>query len=339
MANATATTPGTPARSRPARAEPAITAAAWGSRLLVATGATSIVSSALGVIVVPGLRGNAAERTVVLWERVSGTLGYVTMALVVALVCGAAFEVARSPRIHVVFRIASVAFAGLALALASQGLVARLHPAAALALLTAASAGVGVAGAASVRARHTRAGGFVLLALALAATCHGLAWALAGYAGEHARAGLYAAARGISTAGVALETTAHVVAVSWLTIRGRWRARVSVYLAVLVALALTIVALRAEAGPTFGGVLRAGIVDAQAHPLPYGLLAAARFLAPASLLLAASALGGDPKLLPTTAVLALAIASHARFDMPIAALMGVAAGLWLALIAADPPRT
>src|SRR6185503_11573092 len=101
-----------PAR-RAAEPEPAITAARWGGRLLFVTAGAAVVSSVLGVIVVPGLRGNAAESTVVLWERVSATVAYVTMALVVALVCGAAFEVARNGRIHVVFRVTSVGCAGL----------------------------------------------------------------------------------------------------------------------------------------------------------------------------------------------------------------------------------
>src|SRR6516162_4967940 len=70
-----------------------VVSAAW---LLRVTALTAVVSGVLGVIVAPGVRGNAGERVVENAEKAAWTASYFLLALLVAATLWAAAELVRA---------------------------------------------------------------------------------------------------------------------------------------------------------------------------------------------------------------------------------------------------
>ena len=134
------------------------TSIAWASGALLLTVIVGAAAKILGVLVAPGMRGIASERAMVATETVSATLGYTFAALLVALICGGSFELARARRIHVASRGTVVAISGLIVALASPAVVQRLHPMAAIMLAVVASVEVKKQANAAPKAKTDRVG-------------------------------------------------------------------------------------------------------------------------------------------------------------------------------------
>jgi hypothetical protein len=320
-------------RSRTAPSSPGL-AAAW---LLRVAAFTAVAAGITGVLVAPGVRGNASESVVVAADRASAALAYFLVGLLVALVLWGATELVRARGIGVVPRVALIGAGAAVVAMSSPGLRERLPPG--LAVLVVAGAIVAViAGAyASARAPHTRAVAGVLFALAFAAITRLAAWELAQAASERASVHLYGISRALATAGVLFEAVGQLVAVTWLGTRSKLTGQIGSTLALLGAFVLTWGVARgvhADATP-WQAMLHTALADAPGVPPPYGLDGVATFLVPASLLLALVSAAQPKQVVALVATIALALVSRGAFDAPLRALCAVAAAQWAALACSD----
>ena len=306
------------------------TSIAWASGALVLTAIIGAAAKALGVLVSPGMRGVASQRAMETVEVLSSTLSYTFAGLLVALICGGSFELARGRKIGVASRGAVVAISGLVVALASPAVVQRLQPIAALALAVVASIIAIVAGVATVRVAHTRVVGVVLGMLALSSLLRPIAYEVTSLASERASLGLYNAGRALATATVAVQALATLLAAAWLGTRSRIRGRLLANFAVVLAFGITYLAAR-DGGATPSAievVLRGSLSQAAGVPLPFGLSSIAAFLVPATILLSLVAIVQKAQPPAVLAALALALLSHGSFDVPLHALAITAAAQW-----------
>jgi hypothetical protein len=133
-----------------------------------------------------------------------------------------------------------------------------------------------------------------------------------------------------------VEGAAQSLSGTWLAIRGRPRGLVMASLAIIIAFALAYVAHTAgtEVG-TVRAVLKTAIVDSQQPPTPFGIGPVASFLMPVALMLAVAAAASGKNARPLATLVALIVASRARFDVPLCALMAQAAALCSMLAATD----
>jgi len=306
-------------RSRVPPSSPGL-AAAW---LLRVAAFTAVAAGITGVLVAPGVRGNASESVFL-------------VGLLVALVLWGATELVRARGVSIVPRVALIGAGAAVVAMSSPGLGDRLPWKIALCVAGAATLAV-IAGAyASARAPHTRAVAGILFTLAFAAIARLAAWALAEIASEEASVHLYGISRDVATAGVMFEALAQLVAVTWLWTRSKLAGQVGSTLALAGAVVLTWGASRgvhSDATP-WQAVLHTALSDAPGLPTPYfdGL---ATFLVPASLLLALVSAGQPKQVTVVVATIALALVSRGALDAPLRALCAVAAAQWAALAGTD----
>jgi hypothetical protein len=309
-------------------------AAAW---LLRVAAFAAVAAGVTGVLVAPGLRGNASESVVVEADLTSAALGYFLVALLVALVLWGAVELVRARSISVLPRVALICTGILVMFLSAPGLGGRLEPRVAVPLASGAIVAA-IAGAyVSARAPHTRAVAGVLFALAFAAIARLAAWELAQAAGERASVHLYGVSRGLATAGVLFEAFAQLVAVTWLGTRSKVTGQLGWMLALAGAVVLTWGVARGiqPDASRWQAVLHTALADAPGLPPPYRLDAVATFLAPAALLLAFASAAQPKQVVALVATISLALVSRGSFDAPLRALCAVAAALWAALACAD----
>lgn len=316
---------------------PSTTNVAWAGSALVLTVAVGAAAKIFGVLIAPGMRGVASQRAMDAVELLSATLSYTFAALLVALICGGSFELARARRIGVVSRGAVVAISGLVVALASPAVVQRVHTMAGVALAIVASVIAVVASVGTIRVAHTRIVGAVLGMLALSGLLRPLAWLLTMLANERTSLGIYNTGRASATAAVVVQALATLLAAAWLGTRSRVRGRLLANGAVVVAFVITYLAAR-DTGDTpsaIEAVLRGSLSQATALPLPYGVTSIAAFLVPATMLLALVAIVQRSQAPAVLATLGLALLSHGAFDVPLQALAVTAAAQWAMLAMAD----
>ncbi|MDB4936045.1 MAG: hypothetical protein JWP87_3017 [Labilithrix sp.] len=328
-----------PSESSPPRAEaaPASTSIAWAGSALVLTAIVGAAAKVFGVLVAPGMRGIASQRAMETTELVSATLAYTFAALLIALICGGSFELARVRKIGIASRGTVVAVSGLVVALASPAVVQRLHTMAALVLALVTSVIAIVAATATLRVAHTRAVGAVLGLFALSSLLRPIAWELTAFAGERASLGLYHAGRGMATFAVVVQALATLLAAAWLGTRSPWRGRVLANGAIVVAFIITYVAAH-DPGDTpsaVEAVLRGSLAAPGGLPLPTWITSIAAFLVPATILLALVAVVQRRQPPVVVAALALALLSHGAFDVPLHALAVTAAAQWIMLAMVD----
>jgi hypothetical protein len=311
-----------------------VVSAAW---LLRVTALTAVVSGALGVIVAPGVRGNAGERVVESAEKAAAASSYFLLALLVAVTLWAAAELVRERSIWTPVRIALIALAGLVIAFSGLGLRDRLPELLAVAVSAATSAAALAAATAAVRTPHTRALSGLLLALAFASIARLGAWELARYASERASLYAYGLSRGLATAGVVFEAAGQLVAVTWLGTRTKLAGQVGAVAAVVLAV-VVIYGVREglhSGAALWQSVLHTALADSAGVPPPYALQSFAIFLVPCSLLLALVAASQPNEVVAVVAAFALALVSRGAFDAPLRALCGIAAAGWATLASAD----
>ncbi|MBK6691828.1 MAG: hypothetical protein IPG50_06430 [Myxococcales bacterium] len=281
-------------------------------------------------IVAPGLRGNAGDHAVVLWQVVAATTSYGLALLLASLSAVASAQLLR--REHPLRGLRGVTIAGVmvTIALVAPAFVRRLPSQPVIVIALVSSIVVLVAATRALSERATRAVGLVFAAFALAALVRLFAWQLAVAAGEQVSSGLYATSRGIATAGVVLEALGQLAVVVWLGTRGGVLGQVTTSAAVVLGFAITW-------GATLGvhhdaerwqAVLHTALADASGLPAPFALSAAATFLLsatfPLTIAAALSALRGGRDSAPA-AVVALLLVSHGSFDAPLRALAAVSA--------------
>ena len=306
--------------------------------LLRFTAIIGIVAGALGRTVVPGLRGNAPERTVLLWERITSILSYAFWLLLSSLVVRSALEIGRQGRAGHLTRLVSMAGAGIVVAVVLRSLAGRLEVPLALAV---ASGSILVALCGALRgltAPTTRAVSAVLLLVATSALLRLAAWQLAAVAGDRANPALYDAGRVVATLAVVMEGIGQLVGATWIGTRSRIRGQLLATLAVAGAFAITWAAARgARPGASFlEAMLHHGLADAPGVPPPYQLGAFATFLVPSGTLLAFAAVVQWSPLAAIPAAASLALLAHGTYDVPLRALAATAAGQWLLLAAVEP---
>jgi hypothetical protein len=322
-----------PTHARPPPASPLLSAA-W---LLRVAAFCAVAAATMGVIVAPGVRGNASERAVVESEWASAALAYFLDGVLVALLLWGALELVRTRAIGAFARAALIGAAAAVVAMSSPGLRDRLPVQ--LALLVAAAAAVAAiaGGYVSARVPHTRALGGVLFALAFASVARLAAWELATAAGERASVQLFGTSRILATAGVLFEASAQMVVVTWLTARSRSAGQLGSTAALVAAFAATWgVARGVHSGASpWQAILHTALADAPGMPPPYGLDAVATFLVPASLLLALVTAAQPKQVAGVVAPVALALVSRGAFDAPLRALCAIAAAQWGALACVD----
>lgn len=302
-----------------------------GSALLITAG-VAVAAKIAGVLVAPGARGNFGERTVVLVETLSGALAYTLTALLVALVCAASFELARTRAVHVVARTSVVAITGLIIALASPAVVERLSTIPSLALALVTSVVVLIAGLITLRG-PMRAMGAVLTLYSTAGLFRVIAYETSSAAVEHLNVGLHTAARVFATISVTAQSVGILIAAAWIGTRSRWKGRVLANLAILFAFGLTSLAARGADNPSsLEAILHTSLpAAASITPQPYLLGSVAAFLVPAAISLAAVvlALRNESPLL--VAPLALTLLSNGIFDVPLHAMLVTAGAQWAIL--------
>jgi hypothetical protein len=321
------------ARSRVPSASP-LMSPAW---LLRTAAFSAVAAAAMGLIVAPGVRGNAPERVVVAMDKAASALTFFLVEVLVTVLLWGAVELVRARGSGVLGRSALIASGGVVVALSAPGLRERLPPAYAV-LIAAATTVATIAGAhAAARAPHTRALAGVLFTLAFAQVARLAAWELATAAGDRASVQLFAYSRWLATAGVLLEASAQMIAVTWLGTRSRSAGQLGSTAALILAFVATWgVARGTHPVPAmWQAVLRTALSDAPGIPPPYGLDAVATFLVPASLLLALASAAQPKQVAAVTAAMALALVSRGSFDAPLRAFCAVAAAQWAALAGVD----
>ena len=312
---------------------PALTAAP----LLRGAALCAVLAAATGVIVAPGLRGNARETVVVAGERIAGSLAFLLYGLLLALLIRGAFELVKNPRIHMVSRVVLVLGAGVTSAMAAPALHGKLPPVAAVVLSLGALVAVVPGAWNAVRAPHTRAVGVVLFVFALAALVRLVAWELDS-AGTHPERPLprFVAVRDfLSNTGIVLEGIGQLAAAAWLGTRGRVLGQGLAAAAIAGAFALTwgvAQGIHAHAAP-WQAVMHSALADVASIPAPLGAIAT--FLVCASILLALVAAVQHAQVAAVVCALALALVSRGAFDAPLRALAAVAAAMWLTVAMGD----
>jgi hypothetical protein len=313
-----------------------VLASAW---LLRPAALLAVVASAMGVIVAPGLRGNAGEVVVVIADRASATVAFVLLAALVGLVLMGGIALFRASEIAAAPRAAMIAAATVVLLLSLTGLRDRVPPFVSV-LISGAAAIACLGGAyAAAAAPHTRATAGVLVLFAFAAIARLGAWEVAMRAGDTASLSLFGMSRTLATAGVFLEAGGQLTAIMWIAARGRGWGQLACCLALLVAYGLTwgvAQGVHSDASP-WQAVVHTALADASGVPAPYGVVGFATFLVPASILLALCAAvqapGGTAVAVATS--MALALISRGAFDAPLRGLTAVVAAEWAALAAID----
>lgn len=322
-----------PSRSNVPPSSPVVSAA-W---LLRVTALTAVVSGALGVIVAPGVRGNAGERVVDSAEKAAAAGSYFLLALLVAVTLWSAAELVRTRGVWAPVRIALIGLTGLVIAFSGLGLRDRLPELLAVAVSAATSAAALAAATAAVRTPHTRALAGLLLAAAFASIARLGAWELARYASERASLHMYGLSRGLATAGVVFEAAGQLVAITWLGTRTKLAGQVGAVAAVALAvLVMWGVYKGVHSGAAlWQSVLHTALADSAGVPQPYWLQSFAIFLVASSLLLALVAASQPNEVIAVVAAFALALVSRGAFDAPLRALCGVAAAGWATLASGD----
>ncbi len=322
-----------PIRSNVPPSSPVVSAA-W---LLRVTALTAVVSGALGVVLAPGVRGNAGEKVVESAEKAAAAGSYFLLALLVAATLWAAAELVRARSVWAPVRITIIGLAGIVIAFSGLGLRDRLPELLAVAVSAATSAAALAAATAAVRTPHTRALSGLLLAAAFASIARLGAWELARYASERASMSAYGMSRGLATAGVVFEAGGQLVAVTWLGTRTKLAGQVGAVAAIVMAVVVTWgVAKGVHSGAAlWQSVLHTALADSAGVPQPYSLQSFAIFLVPSSLLLALVAASQPNEVVAVVAAVALALVSRGAFDAPLRALCGVAAAGWATLASAD----
>jgi hypothetical protein len=329
-----------PGEQTVARRPSTVETAGW---LLRAAALTAFVGGFAAAIVQPGVRGNASEQVVVWVDRLTATLAYFLLLLLMPLLVWGSVELGRMrgnapavTRVVVIVMASAVAMLS-GLAVRALAFHEQLPPTSGLALVATAAVAAIVAAYGAVLRPHTRAAAALLLVLAFAGVARLGAWELATRANEHADLALFHWSRGLATAGVLFEAMGQLIAVTWLGTRSRLAGQLGSTLALLVAFALTWgVAKGVHSGAQpWQYVMHTALADAPGLPPPYGLDAVATFLVPASLLLALVAAAQPNQVTAVVAAVALALVSHGAFDAPLRALCMVVAATWLTVASED----
>jgi hypothetical protein len=290
----------------------------------------------MGVIVAPGLRGNAADVTVHMADGVSAFLAFLLASMLIAVVLGGALQMMASST-PIAVRAGLVSGGATVVAISFFSLRERLPGQLTVLLASAASVAALAAAYFAARGPHTRATAGVLFAFAFATLARVGAWVAATRAGDSANMDLFATARNLATAGVVLETAGQVIAFYWLGRRSRAYGQLAAFLAVAAAVGVTLgVAKGGHADASaWQAVVHSALGDPAGVPPSAQLGALATMLVPSSMLLALGVTSQPGQVSVVVASMALALVARGDFDAPLRALCVVAAAQWVTLACVD----
>jgi hypothetical protein len=305
--------------------------------LLRVAALVAVAAAVAGVIVAPGVRGNAGEAVVVVSDGAAATLGCFLFLLLVPVIVLGGVELLRTRDVSPLAKVVLVSGGAAAIVMSLPALRDRSLPPIPV-WLSATAAITCLAGAyCAARAPHTRALAGVLALVAFAAIARLGGWVLATRAGDAANVAVFAYGQKLAAAGVLLEACAQLFAVMWLGTRGRWGGQLASSFALVGAYLLTRgVASGMHSGASlWQAMLHTALADAPGAPGPSGLEPLATFVVPASLLLALVAATLRKQVEAVVATMALALVARGSFDVPMCALCAVAAAGWAALASVD----
>lgn len=285
----------------------------------------------LSRIVAPGLRGNAPDAMVRLWELLAAVASYGLVLLLGSVIVEASGHLLRKDHYLRGFRGVVLAAAFVSMALVGLACWRRLPAQPTIVMVLASSVVVLVTTGRTLAVPKLRALALVMGLFALAALVRLFAWQLAVAAGEQMNDRLYGTSRGIASVGVVFEAAAQLAAVAWLGTRVRVRTwgQVTTVVAIAIGFFLTwgaTVGVHSDAA-RWQSILHTAMVEAQGIPAPYGLSAVATFLAASTfpLIIVAMSQRGDGE--RAGSALALALVAHGAFDAPLRAFAAAAAAV------------
>lgn len=326
--------PGKPAPGRRVSPRSPVASAAW----LLRTGAiASVAAGIFGVVIAPGVAGNASESGVIASESVSSALGNFLMGVLFALVLDGTLELVKSREVPRLSRVGLVGGAAVVVVMTVHAMRDRLPPSWTV-LVAVATALASLAGAYSAAyAPHTRAIAGVLCAFALGAIVRLAAWELAARAGDAASLPLFNASRGLATASVLFDAAGQLIAVTWLGTRGKWGGQLASTAALVGAFAITLNVRRGvhSGAAAWQAMLHSSLSDASGIPQPYAFDPLATFLVPAALLLGLVCALQMGQVAAIVAAMALSLVSRGALDVPLCALCAVVAAQWATLASID----
>jgi hypothetical protein len=306
------------------------------SWLVRATSFVAVAAALTGVIVTPGLRGNASDLNVMLADKASTFLAFLLAPMLIALVLDGALQLVQSS-VPVAVRAGLVGGGAAVVAISFTGLRERLPGQ--LTVLLAAGASVTALAAAYFAARgpHTRATAGVLFAFAFASIVRVTSWVAATNAGDTANLKLFALARHLATAGVFLETAGQLIAFYWLVRRSRAFGQLGAFTALVGAVVVTLgVAAGGHTGAApWQAIVHSALGEPPGVPPAAWLAALATLLITSSMLLALAVAAQPAQVSVVVASMALALVSRGAFDVPLRALCAVVAAQWAALACVD----
>lgn len=322
---------------RPSTARPPVSPLVSTAWLLRTVSFSAVAAGAMGILVAPGVRGNGSDVAVLATDWLSGALAYFLLAALVALFLEATLELMKTRELPIVPRVVLLGGGAVVVAISGAALRDRVPPIFAI-LIGSVTAIVALAGTVcGARTPHTRAIAGVLFAFAIAALVRLAAWWVAVRAGETGNMALFAWGRGLASAGVMLEAAGQLVAVLWLSTRGRWSGQLGLTFALLAALVVTWGAAQGvHSGAAFWQSLaHSALAGAAGVQTPYRLAAFAIFLVASSLLLALVVASQPHQVAPVIAAMTLALISRGSFDAPLRALCAVVSAQWVAIASVD----
>jgi hypothetical protein len=309
------------------------TSSSW---LLRSAALVSVGAAIAGVIVAPGLRGNAGDLPVLATDRAAAFLAFLLALLLIGLVLWGSLQLVQSSA-PVAVRSGLVTAGATVVAISVFGFPERLQGPFTVLLASAASVAALAAASFAARGPHTRATAGVLFAFAFASVVRVGAWVAATRAGDSGNMALFGAARNLATAGVLLETAGQLIAFLWLGTRSRSFGQLGSFLALVGAYLVTRgVAMGVHSGAApWQAVVHSALGEPPGVPPAAWLTGLAVFLVPASRLLALAVAAQPGQVAIVAATMALALVSRGAFDAPLRALCVVAAAQWVALACVD----
>ncbi|CAN5564557.1 hypothetical protein BH09MYX1_BH09MYX1_21300 [soil metagenome] len=304
---------------------------AW---LLYAATIVSTIAVVLGGIIAPGVRGVASDKVVSFWQTSSATFVNASGLLLIGLLVLGIFEFLVDTRVSPAAKGAILFGSAGVVMVAALSFVYQMAPAISVLLVGAVALVACVSGSLALRATHTRAGGLILVLLAVSGLLRLVAWRIA-VAGA-TEPGTYDVARGFETAAVVFEGFAQAGTVVWVGMRGRWVGQLTTPLALAGAFFLVWSAGqgRADGAPQWKMALW-GALGWLPPPEPYAISTLSVFFGVSAPLLALAALIAVRGQGAISAAVALAILSRGAVDVPLRGLLLCAASIWMVLAMVD----
>ncbi|MFO0677875.1 MAG: hypothetical protein U0169_15160 [Polyangiaceae bacterium] len=307
------------------------------NRVLRVTAIVAVIGTAIGVVVAPGLHGNASEATVVRWDRVASIGSTFMFVLLSGMAIFGSYTLSRADRVPVAPKVVMLLGAFVSLVLATPALQHKLPSLFAAVLAMATNVTALVAGVFAMRLAVTRGAGIVVLLLAVSASTRLFGWELAVIAGERASLSLYDVSRGFATAAVVSEALALLGASVWVSSRSRLFGQLPASLALGVAFLATWAVAKGK--PTeatlWEWMLLTSLGPVPVVPAPFVVGTLQTLLACSSITLGL-VLALQPRIATAlVAPLALAVLARGETAVPLRALALVTGSLWLAIATGD----